>query len=300
MLMTSNLKISPTMMKVIKSIAEMQRTAEELRLSGQRIALVPTMGFLHEGHLSLFRLAHEKADIVAVSIFVNPTQFGPNEDFDLYPRNFEHDQQLCRQENADIIFFPTPEEMYNQSYLTYVSTENLAAKLCGHSRPNHFRGVTTVVSKLFNIVKPHVAVFGQKDAQQALILRRMVIDLNFDIQLIIAPIVREKDGLAISSRNKYLTEPERAQAVILNQALRHGENLIRQNVRAAKTIYNEMKDLIDQATLVRLDYLEIVDYETLQPITTVGNGTLIAVAAFLGKTRLIDNVLITDPEDGTE
>ena len=287
-------------MKVIKSITEMQRTAEELRGSGHRIALVPTMGFLHEGHLSLFRLAHEKADRVVVSIFVNPTQFGPHEDFDRYPRNFERDQQLCRQENTDIIFFPTPEEMYNQSYRTFVSTENLAEKLCGRSRPDHFRGVTTVVSKLFNIVKPHVSVFGQKDAQQALILRRMVIDLNFDIQLIIAPIVREKDGLAISSRNKYLTESERAQAIVLNQALNHGNNLIRQNVRAAKTIYNEMKDIIDRANLVRLDYLEIVDYETLQPVTTVGNGTLIAVAAFLGKTRLIDNVLISDPEDGSE
>lgn len=279
-------------MKVISSISEMQHTADHIRASGLTIALVPTMGYLHEGHLSLIRRARAHADKVVVSIFVNPTQFGPNEDLEQYPRDFERDEQLCRREKTDIIFYPSAGDMYQHNHLTYVSTLDLPARLCGLSRPDHFRGVTTVVSKLFNIVKPHVAVFGQKDAQQALILRRMVIDLNYDIEMIIAPIVREPDGLAMSSRNKYLSEQERLQAVVLNQALLRAADLVRHDTRDAGKIRAEMKNIIARSDLVRLDYLEIVDYDTLQPVEQIADGTLIALAAFLGKTRLIDNVLI--------
>ena len=287
-------------MKVINSISEMQRTADRLRASGAAIALVPTMGYLHEGHLSLIRLAHEQADKVIVSIFVNPAQFGSGEDLDRYPRDFERDEKLCRQENTDYIFHPAAGEMYQGNHLTYVTTGDLAGKLCGRSRPDHFRGVTTVVSKLFNIVKPHVAVFGQKDAQQALILRRMVIDLNFDIHMIIAPIVREPDGLAMSSRNKYLSERERVQAAVLFQALEHADDLIHRNIRDAESIRIEMKKIITRSELVRLEYLEIVDYDTLSPVAEVGEGTLIALAAYLGNTRLIDNILIRIPEEENE
>ena len=276
----------------------MQHIADKIRTSGETIALVPTMGYLHEGHLSLIRLAREHADKVIVSIFVNPTQFGPNEDLNRYPRDFERDEQLCQREKTDFIFYPNAGDMYYPNHLTYVSTLDLPGKLCGVTRPDHFRGVTTVVSKLFNITKPHTAVFGQKDAQQALILRRMVLDLNFDIRMIIAPIVREPDGLAMSSRNKYLSEPERAQAVVLSQALKHAVDLIQHETRDADLIRAEMNKIISRADLARLDYLEIVDYETLQPVAMIVDGTLIAVAAFLGKTRLIDNELIYF-KDGT-
>ncbi|MEJ2544130.1 MAG: pantoate--beta-alanine ligase [Calditrichaceae bacterium] len=206
-------------MKVIKSISEMKEWSDAQREKGLRIGFVPTMGFLHEGHLSLMRIAQEKCDTLVVSIFVNPTQFAPGEDFERYPRNLERDEALCAKEGVKIIFYPSSEKMYPKNHHTYVITEQLSQVLCGKSRPTHFKGVTTIVCKLLNIVKPHIAVFGQKDAQQAIILKRMVADLNMDAELIIAPIVREPDGLAMSSRNKYLDDSQRQEATVLYRSL---------------------------------------------------------------------------------
>lgn len=279
-------------MKVIKSISEMQKMANELRLKGRSLSFVPTMGFLHAGHLSLMRLAREKADVLIVSIFVNPTQFEPGEDFDRYPRDIEQDEQLCEQELVDILFYPEKDLMYPDDFNTFIITKNLSNRLCGVTRPVHFRGVTTIVAKLFNIVKPHFAVFGQKDAQQALILRRMVIDLNFDIELIIAPIIREPDGLAMSSRNQYLNEDERQDALVLSQALNIAEKMIASGKKNSKTIKAEMMRMIHSAPLVNLDYLEIVDYNSLEPVDRIGGNTLIAIAAIIGSTRLIDNIIV--------
>lgn len=279
-------------MKVINSISEMQKVANELRLKGRSLSFVPTMGFLHAGHLSLMRLAREKADVLIVSIFVNPTQFEPGEDFDRYPRDIEQDEQLCEQELVDILFYPEKDLMYPDDFNTFIITKNLSNRLCGVTRPVHFRGVTTIVAKLFNIVKPHFAVFGQKDAQQALILRRMVIDLNFDIELIIAPIIREPDGLAMSSRNQYLNEDERQDALVLSQALNIAEKMIASGKKNSKTIKAEMMRMIHSAPLVNLDYLEIVDYNSLEPVDRIGGNTLIAIAAIIGSTRLIDNIIV--------
>ena len=279
-------------MKVINSISEMQKVANELRLKGRSLSFVPTMGFLHAGHLSLMRLAREKADVLIVSIFVNPTQFEPGEDFDRYPRDIEQDEQLCEQEFVDILFYPEKDLMYPGDFTTFIITENLSNRLCGVIRPVHFRGVTTIVAKLFNIVKPHFAVFGQKDAQQALILRRMVIDLNFDIELIIAPIIREPDGLAMSSRNQYLNEDERQDALVLSQALNIAKKMIASGEKNSKTIKAEMMRMIHSAPLVNLDYLEIVDYYSLEPVDRIGGNTLIAIAAIIGSTRLIDNIIV--------
>jgi pantoate--beta-alanine ligase len=279
-------------MKVINSISEMQKAANELRLKGRTLSFVPTMGFLHAGHLSLMRLAREKADVLIVSIFVNPTQFEPGEDFDQYPRDIEQDEQLCEQELVDILFYPEKDLMYPGNFNTFIITENLSNRLCGVTRPVHFRGVTTIVAKLFNIVKPHFAVFGQKDAQQALILRRMVIDLNFDIELIIAPIIREPDGLAMSSRNQYLNEDERQDALVLSQALNIAEKMIAAGEENSKTIKSEMMKMIHSAPLVILDYLEIVDYNSLESVDRISENTLIAIAARIGNTRLIDNIIV--------
>jgi len=279
-------------MKVIKSITEMRQTAEALRRNNHKLALVPTMGYLHEGHLSLIRESHKRAEIIIVSIFVNPAQFGPEEDFQQYPREFEHDEQLCQAENVDIVFYPDVKEIYRKNHLTYISTENLADKLCGISRPIHFRGVTTIVTKLFNIVNPHVAVFGQKDAQQALILRQMVADLNFDIDIIIAPIVREEDGLALSSRNKYLTQEERKDALLISKSLMEAQKIIKHGENKSSIIISTINQQLNRAKLLKSEYIEIVDYQTLEPVSTIGTNTLIAIAAHVGKTRLIDNIII--------
>lgn len=279
-------------MKIISNIREMQQLADTLRSKGKRIAFVPTMGFLHEGHLSLMRLARPKCDTLVVSIFVNPTQFGPNEDFEQYPRDMQRDEQLCRQEQVDVIFYPDAKEMYRPNHLTYVTVESLSETMCGISRPTHFRGVATVVSKLFNIVKPHFAVFGQKDYQQALIIRRMVSDLNFDLEIITAPIVREADGLAMSSRNTYLSPEERQQAVVLYQSLRLAQQLTEQGEREADAIYQEIESLITSKPLAKIDYIAIVDGETLQPVQEISDNTLVALAVKFGNTRLIDNTVI--------
>ena len=279
-------------MKVINDVRDMRRWSERQRLAGRRLALVPTMGYLHEGHLSLIRLARQRADVVVVSIFVNPTQFAPNEDLDRYPRDFERDEALCRQEGVDAVFYPSAQTMYPPHYKTYVITEELSRVLCGKSRPSHFRGVTTVVAKLFNIVRPHLAVFGQKDAQQLIIIKKMTADLNFDIDIIGAPIVREADGLAMSSRNAYLNKEERQQATVLYKSLQLARREAEQGNRSARDIKKKMTALIESAPLARIDYVELVDTQTLTAQERIKGETLAAVAVFFGKTRLIDNTVL--------
>lgn len=279
-------------MKIIKSASEMQSFVNSLRVKGEKISFVPTMGFLHEGHLSLVEIAKKNSTSVVVSIFVNPTQFGPNEDFDSYPRNFETDRKLLESQNVDVLFAPKKEEFYSENHLTYVQNDTFSAFLCGKSRPNHFRGVTSVVTKLFNTVKPHVAVFGQKDAQQVLIIKKMVQDLNFDIEILVGEISRENDGLALSSRNKYLSEVERKDALALSQSLCLAEKCITDGERNSEVIISKMTDLILEKTTAKIDYIEIVNSENLQKIEFLKGEILIALAVFIGKTRLIDNKIL--------
>ena len=278
-------------MKVIKSISEMKQWSDAQRAKGLRVGFVPTMGFLHEGHLSLIRIAREKSDVLVVSIFINPTQFAPGEDFDSYPRDFERDLASCENEGVSVIFFPSSEEMYPENHRTYVITDQLSQVLCGQSRLTHFKGVTTIVCKLFNIVKPHIAVFGQKDAQQAIILQRMVDDLNMEVEMIIAPIVREEDGLAMSSRNKYLSEKERKEATVLYRSLKMAEEEYNQS-KSTSMIKSKMKVMIKENSSGKIDYIEIVDGETLAEPTGQSKKLLIALAVYFNQTRLIDNILI--------
>lgn len=256
------------------------------------VGLVPTMGALHEGHLSLVRAARERCDSVVVSIFVNPLQFGPNEDLAKYPRTFERDCELLEGENVDIVFAPPVEDMYPKDAVSYVTVEGMSEKLCGKSRPGHFRGVTTVVAKLFQIVEPETAFFGQKDAAQCAIIRRMVRDLNFPVEIVVRPIVREPDGLAMSSRNAYLSAPERKSALVLYRALTEVKASFDQGERNADKLAEIGKQVLSQEPGVRLDYLEIVDPDSLESLEGVGKTALAAVAAFVGKTRLIDNILL--------
>ena len=279
-------------MKIISSAAEMAAYSKAEQRGGRRVGFVPTMGALHEGHLSLVRAAREQCDVAVVSIFVNPTQFGPNEDLDSYPRSFEQDKSMLQGERVDAIFYPSVEEMYPAGATTWVTVEGLSEKLDGRSRPGHFRGVTTVVSKLFNIVQPQLAFFGQKDAAQVAIIRKMVRDLNFGVQIVVCPIVREKDGLAMSSRNAYLSEQERKQALALSWALKCVQSLAEQGEIDASRLIEAGKKVIAQEPTIRLDYFESVDPNTLDPVADVAGGALIAVAAYVGKTRLIDNVLV--------
>lgn len=279
-------------MKIISKIQDMQKESDVLRQAGKIIGFVPTMGYLHEGHLSLIRLAKLRADVVVVSIFVNPTQFGPQEDFNQYPRDFERDERLARQEGVDILFYPSVEEMYPPGYSTWVHVEKLTETLCGASRPGHFRGVTTVCTKLFLAVKPHFAVFGQKDAQQAVVIRRMVKDLNFGIDIIVAPIVREPDGLAMSSRNLYLSPEEKMSALVIPQSLRLAEELVKQGERQTHRIISAMQEKISTQPQVRIDYIAIVHPETLEPLQQITSEALIAIAAYVGKARLIDNTIV--------
>jgi pantoate--beta-alanine ligase len=269
----------------------MQRLATQMRASG-KLGFVPTMGALHQGHLELVRVAQQRCDGVVVSIFVNPMQFGPKEDYQCYPRDFARDRKLLREIGVDVIFYPDVREMYPENYSTYVDVECLTQHLCGKSRPGHFRGVTTVVAKLFNIVKPHIAVFGQKDAQQAFVIKRMVRDLNFDIEIVVVPTVREPDGLAMSSRNSYLTPDERRQAVVLYQALRHAEQLIKDGERDARKVKRAMRRIIQTSSSGRIDYVEIVDTNYLKPIQLIKNEILIALAVYFGRARLIDNLIV--------
>ncbi len=288
-------------MRIVTSAAAMQRLALRWRRAGMRVGFVPTMGYLHDGHLSLVqrarRLAGERGIVVA-SIYVNPTQFAPTEDLSAYPRDLERDKALCRKAGVDVLFLPSDAEMYpgraNGGYSTYVVEEQLAQGMEGGARPTHFRGVTTVVAKLFNLVLPEVAVFGAKDWQQAAVLRRMTRDLNFPVKLIVAPTLREKDGLAMSSRNKYLSAEERPQATILWRSLK----LAKEAVTAARTpncadvLKKTLAALIATQPAARLDYLEFFDGATLQPVTEVTRGTHLALAVFIGKTRLIDNAVL--------
>jgi pantoate--beta-alanine ligase len=281
-------------METITSPADMKQFSRRLRQEAHRIGFVPTMGFLHQGHLSLVEQARVqgRCDRIVMSIFVNPLQFGPREDFEKYPRDFDGDFQLAWSAGVDCLFYPDVRDMYPDGARTTVEVAELGQVLCGVSRPTHFRGVTTVVSKLLNIVMPHVAVFGQKDAQQFFIVRRMVQDLLMDVELIRAPIVRETDGLALSSRNVYLNAEERKQAVCLYQSLMQARRLIDEGQRDAQTILRAMRTHIERHPSARIDHVAIVDTERLQPRTVVEGPTLIAAAVYIGTTRLIDNIIV--------
>jgi pantoate--beta-alanine ligase len=276
----------------------MQERAESLRLDGRRIACVPTMGFLHDGHLSLMRIAKQRADVLVVSVFVNPAQFGPEEDFETYPRNLERDLELCAKEDVDIVFTPETGALYSDDYQSYVKLEHLPHHLCGLSRPVFFTGVATVVCKLFNIVRPHIAVFGEKDYQQLLIIRRMVQDLNFNIEIIGGPIVREKDGLAMSSRNAYLTPDQRPAALTLYRSLVQARKRVETGERDAARILKEVRDLITAQPETDIDYLSICDPETLIDVERIDRTALMALAVKVGKTRLIDNTILPDSSSG--
>ena len=280
-------------MKVIRSIQEMYKLSESARKEGKIIGFVPTMGYLHEGHLSLIRIARKRCDLLVVSIFVNPTQFGPNEDLNSYPRDFERDSKLCEKEGVDVIFAPTAEEMYPDGYSTWVEVKGPVTEvLCGAFRPGHFRGVTTVVAKLFNIVQPHFAVFGQKDAQQLVVIKKMTRELNFPVEIVAAPTVREKDGLAMSSRNEYLNENERKVAPKIYQSLILAKNMLLRGERDTEKIKNEMRKFLESAKLIKVQYIDIVDADTLEPLKNARGRVMVALAAFLGRARLIDNIIV--------
>ena len=279
-------------MEIATTIEATRAQCRAARRAGLRIGLVPTMGALHEGHLSLVRAAKAQSDFVAVSIFVNPLQFGPTEDLARYPRDFERDRDLLQQEGVDLIFAPTVSEMYPTPAITYVNVEGLSERLDGQSRPGHFRGVTTVVSKLFHIVEPDLAVFGQKDAAQVAIIRRMVRDLNMPVEIVVAPIVREPDGLAMSSRNAYLDPKQRKQALVLSAALRGVQESFEGGERSAAKLIAAGRKFLEQEPDVRLDYFSVVDPQSLEPVENVLHDSLVAVAAYVGTTRLIDNVVL--------
>jgi len=279
-------------MRVCHSIDEMRAASRSARRGDKRLGLVPTMGALHEGHLSLVRAARAECDQVAASIFVNPLQFGPSEDLAKYPRNFDRDRELLAREGVDFVFAPGVDEMYPAGAVTYVTVEGLSDKLCGRSRPGHFRGVTTVVAKLFNIVEPDRAYFGQKDAAQSTIIRRMVRDLNVPVEIVVCPIVREPDGLAMSSRNAYLDPPQRQAALVLHRSLMAVQERFDQGERKVMTLIEAGRQPFAQDPTVRLDYFEMVDPETLDPVVDLSRGALVAVAAFVGKARLIDNIVL--------
>lgn len=280
------------MIKLIDNIPEMQHFSESLRREGRIVGFVPTMGFLHEGHLSLIREAKKVSDVVIVSIFVNPTQFGPAEDYEQYPRDMTGDIEKVASTGGDIVFAPSVSEMYPADYLTYVNVERITDTLCGRSRPGHFRGVATVVTKLFNIVKPHKAFFGQKDYQQTVVIRRMVKDLNMDIEIVVCPTVREFDGLAMSSRNSYLNLQERKAATVLYKSLRSAEEMIKAGEKNASVIYDKIREIIAAEPLCSIDYINIVHPETLEDIKTITGKTVLALAVRIGSTRLIDNILV--------
>jgi pantoate--beta-alanine ligase len=272
----------------------MQRLSKIIKLKGKTLGFVPTMGALHEGHLSLIRRARKETGFVVVSIFVNPIQFGQNEDLKKYPRNLKQDALLCRKEGADIIFYPDARDMYPKNFRTYVGVDGLSEVLCGRFRPGHFKGVTTVVAKLFNIVSPDIAYFGQKDAQQAIIIKKMVKDLDMPVTIKIMPTVRQKDGLALSSRNTYLNQNERKEAIVLYQALNLARSLIREGRSDTADIIRRMKRLINKKKTSRIQYASIVDLENLRPVDRIKGGVLIALAVWIGKTRLIDNIIINN------
>jgi pantoate--beta-alanine ligase len=282
-------------LKICKTIHEMRAESRAIRGAGKRLGFVPTMGALHEGHLSLVRAARSSSDLVAASIFVNPTQFGANEDLAKYPRSFERDRELLQGERVELLFAPSVEEMYPAGAVTWVTVEGLSDKLDGRSRPGHFRGVTTVVAKLFHVVQPDAAFFGQKDAAQVAIIRRMVRDLNLPVEIVVCPIVRAADGLAMSSRNAYLDPDERKRALVLRRSLLRTEHLAESGERNAARLVAAGREEIDKESSVRLDYFEIVNPDTLDPLEDISGGGLVVVAAVVGGTRLIDNILLGNP-----
>jgi pantoate--beta-alanine ligase len=278
-------------MKIVETISETRAACRTAKNRG-KLGLVPTMGALHEGHLSLVRAAKEQCDVVAVSLFVNPTQFGPNEDLSKYPRTFERDRELLEKEGVDFLFAPTVAEMYPPGATTFVNVEGLSEKLDGKSRPGHFRGVTTVVSKLFHIVEPDLAFFGQKDAAQVAVIYKMVRDLDIPVEIVVCPVVRESDGLALSSRNVYLDAKQRKSALVLSRSLQRVREEFDRGERDAARLIAAGKQFFGQEPSVRLDYFEIVDPATLDPVAQITRPALVAVAAFVGATRLIDNLVI--------
>lgn len=269
----------------------MQSLSKKIRKEGKTISFVPTMGYLHEGHLSLIRQAGKDGDILVLSIFVNPTQFGAGEDPKRYPRDLERDRKLAGKEGVDILFVPSSKEMYPEGYHTFIEVEKLSEPLCGRSRPGHFRGVATVVAKLFNIINPHIAYFGQKDAQQAVIIKRMVNDLNMEVKIKVLPIVREKDGLALSSRNEYLSPEERRAAPVLYKSLQEARMMLDSGERNGRKIILRMEETIRKENPARIDYISVVDGETLENRERIEGRVLIALAVWIGKTRLIDNLI---------
>jgi pantoate--beta-alanine ligase len=279
-------------MEIIETAEKMQRASEAFRQAGREIALVPTMGFFHEGHLELMRVARKHADILIISIFVNPTQFGPGEDFDQYPRDREGDLMKARDVGVDVVFMPSSEDMYPKGYQTSVQVEEVTSRLCGFSRPGHFDGVSTVVAKLFNITKPHLAVFGQKDYQQLTVVSRMVMDLNMDIQILGVPTVREDDGLAMSSRNNYLSMEERKSALCLKKSLDLAAHLVRGGERRSEVVKHAIEDMIGNHPFTQIDYISLCDPITLEETETLEEETLLALAVRVGKTRLIDNCVL--------
>lgn len=279
-------------MKILETIDSARAATRAAHRQGQTVGLVPTMGALHQGHMSLVRAAKQQSDYVAVSLFVNPLQFGPNEDLAKYPRTFERDRELLEQAGVDLLFAPSDAEMYPRGAVTFVDVEGLSEGLDGQSRPGHFRGVTTVVSKLFHIIEPDRAFFGQKDAAQVAIIRRMVGDLDLPVEIVVCPIVREADGLAMSSRNAYLNPEQRKQALVLSRSLRRVEQLFGQGEGDAARLEAAGRQVVAEEPAVRLDYLAIVDPNSLEPVTLAARGVLVAVAAYVGNTRLIDNVIL--------
>lgn len=276
-------------MKIVKTIQEVRNTVKEWKSQGLSVGFVPTMGYLHEGHESLINEAVKNNDRVVVSIFVNPIQFGPTEDLDKYPRDLERDSKLCERAGANLIFHPEKEEMYFEDFCSYVDINGLSKELCGKSRPIHFRGVCTVVTKLFNIVNPDRAYFGEKDAQQLAIIRRFVRDLNIDVEIIGCPIIREEDGLAKSSRNTYLSKEERQAALILSQSLNMAKDAINSGERDSKAVIDLISKNIEKEPLAKIDYVQVVDSLSIEPVDKIEKSVLVAIAVYIGKTRLIDN-----------
>lgn len=279
-------------MKIVSTVEQVREEVKKWRQQGLTVGLVPTMGYLHEGHKSLIDKAVAQNDKVVVSVFVNPIQFGPTEDLATYPRDLERDAALCEDAGAALIFHPEKENMYFDDFCTYIDMDGLTKGLCGKTRPIHFRGVCTVVGKLFNIVHPDRAYFGQKDAQQLAVVRRMVRDLNFDLEIVGCPIIREEDGLAKSSRNTYLSEEERKAAVILHKGLVKGEEMVSAGEKDVKKVLDAITEIIESEPLARIDYVEAVDFDNIETIDTIEGSVLVAVAVYIGKTRLIDNFIV--------
>lgn len=279
-------------MDIKYTVKDVREQINKWKRQGLSIGYVPTMGYLHEGHRSLIEAARANNDKVVVSIFVNPMQFAPSEDLDSYPRDLEKDAKMCNDAGVDLIFHPEPSEMYNDGFCSYVDMNGLTTELCGKTRPTHFRGVQTVVLKFFNIIKPDRAYFGQKDAQQLAVIKRMVADLNVDVEIIGCPIIRESDGLAKSSRNTYLNPDERKAALILNKSLKLGRELIKSGETDSKAVIKAISDNINTEPLAKIDYVNVVDFSTITPVDKIGKSVLVAIAVYIGKTRLIDNFII--------